>query len=172
MSQPLAQAQLGARWLQALGHPVRVRALEQLLRERQVTPAGLAETLGVSIAMASYHVRRLRTLGLVTLARRTASRGAVQHHYQLADPRATAEALWRIGAGPGLAPRRALAPTAPTSQPPTDPRLRERRELLVRLAQELGVPLGDAAAEQQRDPRFEPAASCLPDADDQRLRAS
>jgi DNA-binding transcriptional ArsR family regulator len=168
VSQPIAQAQLGARWLQALGHPVRVRTLEQLLRERQVTPAGLADTLGVSIAMASYHVRRLRALGLVTLARRTASRGAVQHHYQLADPRATAEALWRIGAGPVATPREAPPAESPER---ADPRLHERRELLLRLAEELGVPLGDGAP---RPPRagFEPASLCLPDADDQQLRAS
>jgi DNA-binding XRE family transcriptional regulator len=84
-------------WSRALTHPVRVEILQQLLMHEGGTPAGFAAALEVPLGVASHHVRRLRDLELIRMVRRTHRRGAIQHHYALVDPAATAHALWRYG---------------------------------------------------------------------------
>jgi DNA-binding XRE family transcriptional regulator len=88
-------------WSRALAHPVRVEILRSLLEQEPGTPSGFAATLEVPLGVASHHVRRLRDLRLIRIVRRTHHRGAVQHHYRLADRSETAQALWRWGLAPG-----------------------------------------------------------------------
>jgi DNA-binding XRE family transcriptional regulator len=87
-------------WSQALAHPVRVEILRVLLEHEPGTPSGFAATLEIPLGVASHHVRRLRDLRLIRIARRTHRRGAVQHHYRLVERDATAQALWRWGLVP------------------------------------------------------------------------
>lgn len=88
-------------WSRALAHPVRVEILRSLLDREPDTPSGFASALEIPLGVASHHVRRLRDLRLIRIARRTHRRGAVQHHYRLVDRDATAQALWRWGVTPG-----------------------------------------------------------------------
>lgn len=101
------RARAEAAWSQALAHPVRIEILRALLVEEVGTPSGFAAALDVPLGVASHHVRRLRDLGLIRIVRRTHRRGAVQHHYRLADRAVTAHALWRYGM------ERPAAPPAP-----------------------------------------------------------
>lgn len=87
-------------WSRALAHPVRVEILRALLEHEPGTPSGFATSLEIPLGVASHHVRRLRDLRLIRIARRTHRRGAVQHHYRLVDRAATARALWRWGVTP------------------------------------------------------------------------
>ena len=68
----------------AMAHPMRARILAAL-DGRELSPVELARELGASLGVVSYHVRVLADAGLVELARTTARRGAIQHHYRLVD---------------------------------------------------------------------------------------
>ncbi|HEX2087554.1 MAG TPA: helix-turn-helix domain-containing protein [Solirubrobacteraceae bacterium] len=68
----------------AMAHPMRARILAALA-ERERSPVELAKELGASLGVVSYHVRVLADAGAVELARTTARRGAIQHHYRLRD---------------------------------------------------------------------------------------
>jgi predicted transcriptional regulator len=59
-----------------------------ILEERTASPVQLAEQLGASLGVVSYHVRTLERLGLIKLVRTNPVRGAVEHHYR-ANPRPT-----------------------------------------------------------------------------------
>jgi DNA-binding XRE family transcriptional regulator/DNA-binding transcriptional ArsR family regulator len=87
-------------WSRALAHPVRVEILRSLIEQEPGSPSGFAASLGIPLGVASHHVRRLRDLRLIRIARRTQRRGAVQHHYRLADREEVARALWRWGLTP------------------------------------------------------------------------
>jgi DNA-binding XRE family transcriptional regulator len=91
-------------WMQALAHPLRVKILVRLLEDERASPVELAATLGASLGVASYHVRRLRTLGFIVLVGRTQVRGSLQHHYELTDPHGTREGLSRVNAAGQSAP--------------------------------------------------------------------
>ena len=69
----------------AMAHPMRARILATLDDGRELSPVELSRELGASLGVVSYHVRVLADAGLVELARTTARRGAIQHHYRLAD---------------------------------------------------------------------------------------
>jgi len=103
-------------WSRALAHPVRVEILLALLEHEPGSPSGFAQTLEIPLGVASHHMRRLRELRLVQIARRTHHRGAVQHHYRLVDRAATARALWRWGLAPDdvvpMGPAEELGPGA------------------------------------------------------------
>jgi DNA-binding XRE family transcriptional regulator len=94
---PSGRARVDLAWSQALAHPVRIEILRALLEHEPGTPSGFAAALEIPLGVASHHVRRLRDLRLIRIARRTHRRGAVQHHYRLVDREATAQALWRWG---------------------------------------------------------------------------
>ena len=68
----------------AMAHPMRGRILATL-DGQELSPVELARELGASLGVVSYHVRVLADAGLVELARTTARRGAIQHHYRLRD---------------------------------------------------------------------------------------
>ena len=69
----------------ALSHPTRARILAEL-QAGEKSPVELAKALGASLGTVSYHVRVLADAGVVDLARTSARRGAIQHHYRLRDP--------------------------------------------------------------------------------------
>lgn len=78
------------RLIKALAHPLRVRILSILETRDMASPNEMAEELGVSLGVMSYHVRRLHALGFLELVRRTPRRGAIEHHYRAkARPRVT-----------------------------------------------------------------------------------
>lgn len=70
------------RLIKALAHPLRVRILSILETRDMASPNEMAEELGVSLGVMSYHVRRLHALGFLELVKRTPRRGAIEHHYR------------------------------------------------------------------------------------------
>ncbi len=80
------------RLIKALAHPLRVRILSILETREMASPNEMAEELGVSLGVMSYHVRRLHALGFLELVKRTPRRGAIEHHYRAkARPQVTDE---------------------------------------------------------------------------------
>ena len=67
-----------------MAHPMRGRILAAL-DGRELSPVELARELDASLGVVSYHVRVLAEAGVVELARTTARRGAIQHHYRLSE---------------------------------------------------------------------------------------
>ena len=67
-----------------MAHPMRARILAAL-DGRELSPVELAGELEATLGVVSYHVRVLADAGVVELARTTARRGAIQHHYRLAE---------------------------------------------------------------------------------------
>jgi DNA-binding transcriptional ArsR family regulator len=83
----------------ALAHPLRTRILAAL-EDRTASPSELADELGVSLGVVSYHVRRLAALRFLKLVKRVPRRGAVEHYYTVvAGPHIT-NAAW--GATPSI----------------------------------------------------------------------
>jgi DNA-binding transcriptional ArsR family regulator len=66
--------------VRAYAHPLRIQILG-LLDGRVASPSEIAAELGTPLTNTSYHVRQLVSLGFLELVRRTASRGAIEHHY-------------------------------------------------------------------------------------------
>ena len=80
------------RLIKALAHPLRVRILSILETRDMASPNEMADELGVSLGVMSYHVRRLHALGFLELVKRTPRRGAIEHHYRAkARPQVTDE---------------------------------------------------------------------------------
>jgi DNA-binding transcriptional ArsR family regulator len=69
------------RLVKALAHPLRVRILS-VLDERTASPTEIADELGAPLGNVSYHVRKLASLGLIKLVKKTPRRGAIEHHYR------------------------------------------------------------------------------------------
>jgi len=67
--------------VQALNHPVRVKALT-ILTERTASPKEIAEQIDVALSNVSYHVRVLDDLGLVEIVEEESVRGSVAHFYK------------------------------------------------------------------------------------------
>jgi hypothetical protein len=69
-----------------------VQILSTLETRDIASPNEMAEELGVSLGVMSYHVRRLHALGFLELVKRTPRRGAIEHHYRAkARPQVTDE---------------------------------------------------------------------------------
>lgn len=68
----------------ALAHPVRAQILSQL-RRGPASPSQLADAVGESVGVASYHVRVLAEAGLAELVGTVPKRGALQHFYAVRD---------------------------------------------------------------------------------------
>lgn len=68
----------------ASAHDTQIALLEQLvIADKALSPSDLAAAVGVTLGVASYHMRMLRDRGLVELARTEPRRGALQHFYRL-----------------------------------------------------------------------------------------
>lgn len=78
MSAPLAITD--PRLVKAYNHPLRIRILA-LLDDRVASPREIAAELDVPLSNISYHVRKLRSLGLIELVARVSRRGAIEHRY-------------------------------------------------------------------------------------------
>jgi DNA-binding transcriptional ArsR family regulator len=82
----------------AMAHPMRGRILAAL-DGRELSPVELARELGASLGVVSYHVRVLAEARVVELARTTARRGAIQHHYRLSADGAVSGSVALTAAG-------------------------------------------------------------------------
>jgi DNA-binding transcriptional ArsR family regulator len=89
------------RYVKAMSHPLRVRILA-LLQERAASPVELARWLHATVGTVAYHVRTLRSLGLIELVSETRVRGGLAHHY-------------RARVGPPVSPR-AWAAASPVAK--------------------------------------------------------
>jgi DNA-binding transcriptional ArsR family regulator len=67
--------------VKALSHPIRLRILHEL-NDGEASPKVLAERLGESLPVVSYHVRILVDLGCAELVRTEPRRGSVEHFYR------------------------------------------------------------------------------------------
>ena len=75
------EATLDRRLIKALGHPVRVRALE-VLNTRVASPSELAKELGEPLGNVAYHVKILEENDAIELVRTAPVRGALEHFYR------------------------------------------------------------------------------------------
>jgi DNA-binding transcriptional ArsR family regulator len=75
------------RLAKALAHPLRLEILRHL-GDRTASPSEIATEIGAPLTNVSYHVRKLRALGLIKLVRKTPKRGVIEHYYS-AKPRPT-----------------------------------------------------------------------------------
>jgi DNA-binding transcriptional ArsR family regulator len=75
------------RLAKALAHPLRLEILRHL-GDRTASPSEIAAEIGAPLTNVSYHVRKLRALGLIKLVRKTPKRGVIEHYYS-AKPRTT-----------------------------------------------------------------------------------
>ncbi len=80
--------------LKALGHPLRLRILESISDLGEASPVELAGRLGRPLATVSHHVRLLRDLGFLELARTEPRRGAVEHFYRVVNRPFIDDAQW------------------------------------------------------------------------------
>jgi DNA-binding transcriptional ArsR family regulator len=80
--QELVIAFLDERLAKAFSHRLRLRILQRLSEHGTASPSELADELGEPLANISYHVRILRELDCVELARTEPRRGAVEHFYR------------------------------------------------------------------------------------------
>jgi len=72
------------RLVRALGHPVRVYALN-ILNERVASPNEISKELGESVGHVSYHIKVLRECECVELVDTAPRRGAMEHYYRATD---------------------------------------------------------------------------------------
>jgi DNA-binding transcriptional ArsR family regulator len=80
------------RMAKALAHPLRVRILG-LLDNRVASPNEIANEIGASLGVVSYHVRTLVGLGFLELVGKRQRRGATEHYYRaISRPVVTSEA--------------------------------------------------------------------------------
>jgi DNA-binding transcriptional ArsR family regulator len=73
------------RLAKALAHPLRLEILRRL-GDRTASPSEIAEEIGAPLTNVSYHVRKLRALGMIKLVKKTPKRGVIEHYYS-AQPR-------------------------------------------------------------------------------------
>jgi DNA-binding transcriptional ArsR family regulator len=69
--------------LRAVGHPLRLRALELLDREGESTARDLSRELNVALPTMAYHLRTLISAGMVERTRSVPRRGALAHFCRL-----------------------------------------------------------------------------------------
>jgi DNA-binding transcriptional ArsR family regulator len=75
------EAILDQRIIKALGHPVRMRAL-QVLNTRVASPSELAKELDEPLGNVAYHVKILEENEAIELVRTAPVRGALEHFYR------------------------------------------------------------------------------------------
>jgi DNA-binding transcriptional ArsR family regulator len=67
--------------MRGLSHPLRTRILA-ILNERVSSPNQLSKELHEGLSQVSYHVERLKKLGLIEMTKTEPRRGAVEHFYK------------------------------------------------------------------------------------------
>jgi DNA-binding transcriptional ArsR family regulator len=81
------------RLAKALAHPLRLEILRHL-GDRTASPSEIATEIGAPLTNVSYHVRKLRSLGLIKLVRKTPKRGVIEHYYSAKPRRQVSDAAW------------------------------------------------------------------------------
>jgi DNA-binding transcriptional ArsR family regulator len=81
------------RLAKALAHPLRLEILRHL-GDRTASPSEIAAEIGAPLTNVSYHVRKLRSLGLIKLVRKTPKRGVIEHYYSAKPRRQVTDAAW------------------------------------------------------------------------------
>jgi DNA-binding transcriptional ArsR family regulator len=81
------------RLAKALAHPLRIQILRHL-GDRTASPSEIAAEIDAPLTNVSYHVRKLRALGLIKLVRKTPKRGVIEHYYSAAPRRQVSDAAW------------------------------------------------------------------------------
>ena len=67
----------------ALSHPARIGILRTLREVGQTSPSAVAAQAKESLPTLAYHMRELRTVGLIRQSGTRPARGAVEHFYEL-----------------------------------------------------------------------------------------
>jgi DNA-binding transcriptional ArsR family regulator len=81
------------RLAKALAHPLRLQILRHL-GDRTASPSEIAAEIGAPLTNVSYHVRKLRSLGLIKLVRKTPKRGVIEHYYSAKPRRQVSDGAW------------------------------------------------------------------------------
>jgi DNA-binding transcriptional ArsR family regulator len=81
------------RLAKALAHPLRIEILRHL-GDRTASPSEIATEIGAPLTNVSYHVRKLRALGLIKLVRKTPKRGVIEHYYSAKSRRKITDEAW------------------------------------------------------------------------------
>ena len=81
------------RLAKALAHPLRIEILRHL-GDRTASPSEIASEIGAPLTNVSYHVRKLRALGLIKLVRKTPKRGVIEHYYSAKSRRKITDDAW------------------------------------------------------------------------------
>jgi DNA-binding transcriptional ArsR family regulator len=81
------------RLAKALAHPLRLEILRHL-GDRTASPSEIAAEIGAPLTNVSYHVRKLRALGLIKLVRKTPKRGVIEHYYSAKPRRTVTDEAW------------------------------------------------------------------------------
>jgi DNA-binding transcriptional ArsR family regulator len=81
------------RLAKALAHPLRLEIL-RFLGDRIASPSEISEGIGAPLTNVSYHVRKLRALGLIKLVRKTPKRGVMEHYYSAKPRREVSDNVW------------------------------------------------------------------------------
>ena len=97
-----------SRLAKALAHPLRLEILRRL-GDRTASPSELAEEIGAPLTNVSYHVRKLRALGLIKLVRKTPKRGVIEHYYSAQPRQQFSDHAWEET--PAIVKAAVLAPT-------------------------------------------------------------
>lgn len=90
---PLTDDITDPRVAKALAHPLRLEILRHL-GDRTASPSEIAAEIGAPLTNVSYHVRKLRSLGLIKLVRKTPKRGVVEHYYSAAPRPTVTDKAW------------------------------------------------------------------------------
>jgi DNA-binding transcriptional ArsR family regulator len=75
---------LDQRLVRALGHPVRVQALN-ILNERVASPNEISKELNQTVGHVSYHIKVLKECECIELVDTAPRRGAMEHYYRATD---------------------------------------------------------------------------------------
>jgi DNA-binding transcriptional ArsR family regulator len=93
----------------ALAHPLRLEILRHL-GDRTASPSEIAAEIGAPLTNVSYHVRKLRSLGLIKLVRKLPKRGVVEHYYSANLRRTVSDEAW--AGTPAIVKEALLTPAA------------------------------------------------------------
>src|SRR4051794_29236769 len=80
------------------------------LGDRTASPSEIAAEIGAPLTNVSYHVRKLRALGLIKLVRKTPKRGVVEHYYSANPRRNVTDEAWADT--PAIVKEALVGPTA------------------------------------------------------------
>ncbi|MEA2421408.1 MAG: hypothetical protein QOF55_507 [Thermoleophilaceae bacterium] len=81
------------RLAKALAHPLRLEILRHL-GDRTASPSEIAAEIGAPLTNVSYHVRKLRALGVIKLVKKTPKRGVIEHYYSAERRQQASDEVW------------------------------------------------------------------------------